>query len=249
MLSNHKVMLGDIRQQVCNKPGCYGCGKSTYSCWNANISVIIDGSPGQSPPTCKRNMHCKHGHLKRTCDHRSRKCTCFQNGSLILGSDTAIKRSDSNFLDSVDRILSIHDGRLSFSDEVYFAPMSLCMNTIQFKTACIASGTGFSGGTDHAYLSIVDHSSIQLLPYLDSLTKFIHDGLTYGEVVFVHCRAGVSRSATVVIAYLMRYYGLALDDALKYVKNRRSVVNPNPGFMAQLWKYGAILRNTRSYPQ
>ena len=47
----------------------------------------------------------------------------------------------------------------------------------------------------------------------------------------MHCFAGVSRSATFVIAYVMKYCNKSFEEALKIAKNSRSVVNPNPSFV------------------
>lgn len=44
-----------------------------------------------------------------------------------------------------------------------------------------------------------------------------------------------------VIAFAMKEFAMSLDDALKHVKKRRSVVQPNPGFMKQLRIYEGIL--------
>jgi len=55
--------------------------------------------------------------------------------------------------------------------------------------------------------------------------------------VFVHCQAGVSRSATVVIAYLMKHTLMTMTDAYKYVRGRRPVVSPNLNFMGQLLEF------------
>ena len=52
--------------------------------------------------------------------------------------------------------------------------------------------------------------------------------------MLVHCYAGVSRSSSTVIYYLMRKHDLSLKDALNYVKACRWFINPNPGFMRQL---------------
>lgn len=57
----------------------------------------------------------------------------------------------------------------------------------------------------------------------------------------VHCKMGVSRSASTVIAYAMKEYGWTLDKAYNFVKQKRSVTRPNPGFMRQLGEYEGIL--------
>ncbi|XP_078408041.1 dual specificity protein phosphatase 19 isoform X2 [Cetorhinus maximus] len=56
-------------------------------------------------------------------------------------------------------------------------------------------------------------------------------------IVLVHCNAGVSRSASIAIGYLMWENGLSFKDAFSIVKNARQTINPNPGFMEQLRNY------------
>lgn len=62
-----------------------------------------------------------------------------------------------------------------------------------------------------------------------------------GAKCLVHCKMGVSRSASTVIAYAMKEYGWDLDTAFDYVKERRAVTKPNPSFMKQLEEYQGIL--------
>lgn len=71
---------------------------------------------------------------------------------------------------------------------------------------------------------------------MDECLEFIHKhrGLTN---VFVHCYAGVSRSVTIVVAYLMKYWGWNVDTAISFVQAKRVVAKPNDGFMEQLRKY------------
>lgn len=52
--------------------------------------------------------------------------------------------------------------------------------------------------------------------------------------VLVHCQAGVSRSATICLAYLMFTVKIGLEAAFEHVKSRRSVISPNLNFMSQL---------------
>lgn len=57
----------------------------------------------------------------------------------------------------------------------------------------------------------------------------------------VHCKMGVSRSASTVIAYAMKEFGWSLEKAYNFVKQKRSITRPNPGFMRQLAEYEGIL--------
>lgn len=66
--------------------------------------------------------------------------------------------------------------------------------------------------------------------------------------VLVHCTVGVSRSATLVLAYLMIRQNLTLVEAIKTVKDHRGVI-PNRGFLRQLNGLDGILRESRKVAQ
>lgn len=53
----------------------------------------------------------------------------------------------------------------------------------------------------------------------------------------VHCNAGVSRSVSVVIGYLMKTQGMPFDAAYAHVKSERKAAQPNDGFRKQLKAY------------
>ncbi|CAN0156299.1 unnamed protein product [Ectocarpus sp. 13 AM-2016] len=82
-------------------------------------------------------------------------------------------------------------------------------------------------------VAVFDNRGEDLLQHLESCISFIEQGSFYGKVL-VHCNKGVSRSSTVVAAYLMRTRGLSKTTALTYLRSRRSIVNPHEGFLAQL---------------
>lgn len=73
-------------------------------------------------------------------------------------------------------------------------------------------------------------------------------GRKSGKAVLVHCKMGISRSGSTVVAYAMKKQHWPLDVAQAYVTDRRSVVKPNDGFMKQLQIYNGIL-NARSDPE
>ncbi|CAN0837058.1 Protein-tyrosine-phosphatase MKP1 [Linum grandiflorum] len=75
----------------------------------------------------------------------------------------------------------------------------------------------------------------------EDITSILYDVFDYFEDVrercgrvFVHCCQGVSRSTSLVIAYLMWREGQSFDDAFQYVKSARGIADPNMGFACQL---------------
>lgn len=73
--------------------------------------------------------------------------------------------------------------------------------------------------------------------HLDDITELINHYIIKGKTVLVNCMAGVSRSATITIAYLMRYENMILKEALQFVKERRPIISPNKNFLFKLSDY------------
>ncbi|XP_030641601.1 dual specificity protein phosphatase 19 [Chanos chanos] len=83
-------------------------------------------------------------------------------------------------------------------------------------------------------LSILDLPDTDILSYLQECSEFIDQAKAEKGIVLVHCNTGVSRSASVVIGYLMSRDGRGFDDACAVVKSARPASCPNPGFLQQL---------------
>ena len=75
----------------------------------------------------------------------------------------------------------------------------------------------------------------QLIDHFPELVAFIKDGLeAKGGKVLVHCAAGMSRSVTTIISYLVAEKEMRWKQALALIKSARPVVRPNPAFKKQL---------------
>ncbi|XP_054453492.1 protein phosphatase Slingshot homolog 3 [Anoplopoma fimbria] len=90
-------------------------------------------------------------------------------------------------------------------------------------------------------IRVYDVEATNLLPHWKDTNNFIKTARESGQAVLVHCKMGVSRSASTVIAYAMKYEHWPLDMALAYVRDCRSIIKPNEGFMKQLQTYNGIL--------
>jgi dual specificity phosphatase 12 len=84
---------------------------------------------------------------------------------------------------------------------------------------------------------VLDAPQQNIIQYFDETFDFIHHILEGEGRVLVHCVAGVSRSATIITAYLMRLKGLRYKAALAMLKRVRPFVTPNDGFLEQLRLY------------
>ncbi len=55
--------------------------------------------------------------------------------------------------------------------------------------------------------------------------------------ILVHCNLGISRSTTIILAYLMKTYNATVLETFKFLRHRRPIVCPNMGFLRQLIDY------------
>ncbi|XP_063257436.1 dual specificity protein phosphatase 22 isoform X1 [Prinia subflava] len=92
-------------------------------------------------------------------------------------------------------------------------------------------------GMKYLCIPAADSPSQNLARHFRESIKFIHECRLAGEGCLVHCLAGVSRSVTLVVAYIMTITDLGWEDALSVVRVARSCANPNMGFQRQLQEF------------
>ena len=86
-------------------------------------------------------------------------------------------------------------------------------------------------------IEIEDNEKGKIINYLLPAIEFIDRA----EKCYVHCRAGVSRSSTIVIGYIMLVNHMSYESAREFVEQKRKVIEPNENFVGQLKQFGDIL--------
>ena len=79
---------------------------------------------------------------------------------------------------------------------------------------------------EYANIEIDDDERENIFKYFYTCINFIEKS----KICFVHCQAGMSRSASIVIAYVMYKLKLKFEEAFDYVKKRREYINPIKNF-------------------
>ncbi|OWZ11767.1 hypothetical protein PHMEG_00015166 [Phytophthora megakarya] len=87
---------------------------------------------------------------------------------------------------------------------------------------------------------IFDNKAEDITGVLEGCIAFVDQAKYYGRIL-VHCNKGVSRSSSVVVAYLMKTRSMTFEQALAHVVERRSMANPNESFRRQLQEFGRRL--------
>jgi len=73
--------------------------------------------------------------------------------------------------------------------------------------------------------------------YFHQAIEFIEQARLNNGKVFVHCMAGISRSASIVIAYIIYSHRIDLNSAFRFVSSKRHIISPNLDFMGRLLKF------------
>jgi protein-tyrosine phosphatase len=89
-------------------------------------------------------------------------------------------------------------------------------------------------GVSYHNADLNDDENNAIAPYFEPMYQFVSKAQEDGGHVLVHCICGISRSATLVIAYVMKNKGVTLREAFEQVKGLRPIAAPNPRFAKEL---------------
>ena len=91
---------------------------------------------------------------------------------------------------------------------------------------------------EHKLINIEDFPRQNIIQYFGECLLFMEDN----KKVLVHCMAGASRSATIIIAYLMWKNQLDFMEAVTLLEQIRPIISPNYGFVRQLQMFEKLLK-------
>ena len=87
------------------------------------------------------------------------------------------------------------------------------------------------------HLNVKDDVDFDIMRFFDQSNEFINNVRTKGGSILVHCKLGLSRSPTIIAAYLVKYFGFNVNSALTFIRKKRPKISPNQGFIEQLQEY------------
>jgi len=114
-------------------------------------------------------------------------------------------------------------------------------NITHIVTCTVGVAPPFPENFEYMHLKILDCAGEKINEHFQETSEFITAAMSSGGKVLVHCIRGVSRSATIVCAYLMTSRNFNPQEAVAAVRERRPIARPNYGFMIQLEMYAAQL--------
>jgi len=156
------------------------------------------------------------------------------------------KSTDTNV--SFMEIESSPDEKLSYViDGLYIGSQDSAVNLSELNQYKITHILNVATGIENAFPQQYKYLNIQLLDLPETnirqvfqqTNQFIQQAIDNNGHILVHCNAGISRSASIVLAYLLGMHFMKYEDAYQLLKTARPVIRPNNGFVQQLKQYAA----------
>lgn len=179
---------------------------------------------------CEHSVYCsivcaqldnieKHLHAENLADLIEMPKRSSSWGNVYIGSVAAL--NDKDVMSNIQAVLSVLHTSKSGKDGL--------ISTMYLKQLVKP--------LPHLHVSIYDESKAPIERYFDEMADFIQLHIRQGHNVLVHCHAGMSRSVTAVLYYMLKYRGYtSVEEALETVKRSRPIAHPNKGFIKKLKK-------------
>ncbi|CAJ0948930.1 unnamed protein product, partial [Mesorhabditis belari] len=113
----------------------------------------------------------------------------------------------------------------------------------EILTVCLdpISWTKQYGHIRYHHIALDDEPMENILTRLEELLSILEEAISSNRSILVHCEAGISRSAAVCCAYVMRRNSCSTKEALNHVRSSHWQCHPNEGFIKQLEIFEKLL--------
>eukprot|EP00754_Rhynchopus_humris_P050034 Rhum_TRINITY_DN8716_c0_g1::Rhum_TRINITY_DN8716_c0_g1_i1::g.29610::m.29610 len=218
----HKKAVGDLAIDTClAKNPCHrmlSCSAPPPSSGGCpkRVSPHVDGVTSQPAPPCASSSSAT-ATAANSVPRKDTYGTSEVNRWILLGARDDMNDADQLRRLGVTHILSVRGENEPPCPCPSLKPFFVCKQVI-----------------------VNDSSDANIEEHFANAFAFIDESLRDRGKVLVQCRKGVSRSATLVIAYLMQHHRWHFQRSYEYVKEKRSVINPNLGFVLTLEKFGRM---------
>lgn len=123
----------------------------------------------------------------------------------------------------------------------------------EYNIKCIISclnkkNTNTNYNITHINLNMRDNISQSLISPLGKIIPILIYNVNNKINTLIHCKAGISRSTSLIIGWLMFSRKTSFDVAFDYTKNIHQITNPNIGFILDLKKYEDVIHTCFNKP-
>ena len=199
-----------------------------------------ENSTNKDSEDCSDNLYLKE--MKKQLSEASKNFISGKEDSKI---DKMLKLINIIQLSSTIKILKDDNIPIEIIPHLFLGSIGSASNLKQLQNckithiACCGKGIKnfFPDKFKYFNINLLDSATENIKQYFDESYKFIDEGIKNGGNVLVHCHAGVSRSSTILIAYIMRSKKMKMDKVMELLKEKREKVSPNNGFIQQLKEY------------
>ena len=101
-------------------------------------------------------------------------------------------------------------------------------------------------GIKYCKLDLIDNPEMNITKYFEKAFAFIELARKNNDNILIHCKLGRSRSVSILIAYMVKYYDFNVKQAMEFIQSKRKQIKPNYGFIKQLYSYERYISNLKN---